>query len=53
MTLLGMLWHEFRHGAAWRSISAERPSRARGVVIECECGKRWLSRYPWDRKGGF
>jgi hypothetical protein len=54
MTLLNMLWHEWRcESAPWRDITKDRPSRARGALIECPCGKRWLSRYPWDRVAGF
>ncbi|UXE04383.1 hypothetical protein SEA_FUNSIZED_12 [Mycobacterium phage Funsized] len=53
MMLLSMLWHERRHGTAWRTITAARPSRGEGTVITCPCGKRWLSRYPWDRRAGF
>ena len=50
-TLLDRLWHEevLRHGAAWMELSGRRTfSRKRGVVVECPCGKRWLSRAPWD-----
>lgn len=52
MMLLNMLWHEFLHGRAWTELNpASKRTRKYGAVIECECGKRWLSRYPWDRRG--
>lgn len=49
MSTLTRLWHEvvLRHGPGW----VEWPktvSRKHGVVVECGCGKRWLSRAPWD-----
>lgn len=53
MQILNRLWHEWRHGTSWRTITADRPSRAHGALYECECGKRWLSRAPWDRTAGF
>ena len=53
MQFFNQLWHEWRHGPSWHSITAKRPTRAVGTLIECECGKRWLSRLPWDRKAGF
>ncbi|QOC55925.1 hypothetical protein SEA_DIRTYBOI_63 [Gordonia phage DirtyBoi] len=48
-TLIGRLWHELvlRHGAAWIEILPNK-SRRTGSLIECPCGKRWLSRAPWD-----
>jgi hypothetical protein len=50
MTTLSRLWHEvaLRHGAAWVEMKGRKASRKQGVVIECPCGKRWLSRAPWD-----
>lgn len=53
MLLLRMLIHERLHGSAWHGVTSHRPDRAEGTLIECPCGTRWLSRYPWDRKAGF
>ncbi len=54
MLLIRMLFHSWRHGAFWYEVSADRPTRRHGTVVECQrCGARWLSRYPWDRKAGF
>ncbi len=52
MNFINRLWHEsvLRHGACWVEMqSAKDRSRKYGVVVECTCGKRWLSRAPWDR----
>lgn len=53
MNVLNRLWHEavLRHGGAWVEMFGKKPSRRRGVVVECPCGKRWLSRAPWDLAG--
>ncbi|AYR00072.1 hypothetical protein PBI_NEBKISS_137 [Mycobacterium phage Nebkiss] len=53
MTALARFWHEhvLHHGPAWVEWP-KRYSREWGVVVECECGKRWLSRAPWDVPGG-
>lgn len=50
MNTLNRVWHEvvLRHGGAWVEMFGKKPSRRHGVVVECPCGKRWLSRAPWD-----
>ena len=53
MNTIAIFWHELvlRHGSGWIEM---RPSRKRsrkfGVVVECPCGKRWLTRAPWFRE---
>lgn len=51
MITLDRLWHEvvLRHGASWVEMRGGKVSRREGVIVECQCGKRWLSRAPWDR----
>lgn len=52
MNTINRLWHEIilGHGNAWTEINgSDRKTRKRGVLVECPCGKRWLSRMPWDR----
>lgn len=52
MSTLNRLWHEIvlRHGDAWMEmLPSRKKSRRYGIVVECPCGKRWLSRAPWDR----
>lgn len=51
MRTLAIFWHELvlRHGGAWIEFGKSNPSRKYGVVIECPCGRRWLSRAPWFR----
>ncbi|AYB69674.1 hypothetical protein SEA_KALAH2_188 [Mycobacterium phage Kalah2] len=52
MNTIAMLWHDLvlRHGDAWVELNFSKASRRFGTVIECPCGKRWLSRMPWFRR---
>ena len=54
MNTLAILWHEsvLRHGAAWVEIRGRCSLRKFGAIVECPCGKRWLSRAPWYLNGG-
>lgn len=50
--LLIRLWHEYvlLHDVAWSEINPRaKRTRKWGTVVECTCGRRWLSRAPWDR----
>jgi hypothetical protein len=51
MNTINRLWHELvlRHGDCWVEMSRNPVPRKHGVLVECDCGKRWLSRAPWDR----
>lgn len=50
MTTLNRLWHEvvLRHGPSWVEMKLTPRSRRYGVLVECDCGKRWIARAPWD-----
>ncbi|ANU79234.1 hypothetical protein SEA_GARDANN_127 [Mycobacterium phage Gardann] len=52
ISVIQRLWHELalNHGPTWVEWPAQK-SRKHGVVVTCDCGKRWLSRAPWDLNG--
>lgn len=50
MSSIGIFWHGvvLRHGGSTVEFSF-RADRRHGVLAECPCGKRWLTRAPWFR----
>nr|WP_170945151.1 MULTISPECIES: hypothetical protein [unclassified Rhodococcus (in: high G+C Gram-positive bacteria)] len=49
MSTLRQLFHELLGHKAWVEVVFERPSRRRGVLIECDCGTRWIGRDRFTR----